>query len=74
LQRGAKFDRKIVISEKKNKAREIERAVLGNDDPKASIARNQFPVRSSRLRREASGGRLRVGIPAGIAKAEMKTV
>ncbi|MGA7646752.1 MAG: D-alanine--D-alanine ligase family protein, partial [Terriglobales bacterium] len=39
---AAKFDRKIVIEEgvggKKSKAREIECAVLGNDDPKASIA------------------------------------
>src|SRR5208282_5268987 len=39
---AAKFDRKIVIEEgvggKKNKAREIECAVLGNDDPKASVA------------------------------------
>ncbi len=38
---AAKFDRKIVIEEgvggKKNKAREIECSVLGNDDPIASL-------------------------------------
>jgi len=38
---AAKFDRKIVIEEgvggKRQKAREIECSVLGNDDPKASI-------------------------------------
>ena len=48
---AAKFDRKIVIEEgvggKKNKAREIECAVLGNDDPKASVAEKSFPARSS---------------------------
>src|SRR5208282_4626066 len=39
IEEAAKFDRKIVIEQgvggKKNKAREIECAVLGNDDPKA---------------------------------------
>src|SRR5271154_5776623 len=47
---AAKFDRKIVIEEgvggKNNKAREIECAVLGNDDPKASIAGEIVPCRS----------------------------
>ncbi len=46
---AAKFDRKIVIEEgvggKKNKAREIECAVLGNDDPKASIAGEIIPCK-----------------------------
>ena len=46
---AAKFDRKIVIEEgvggKKNKAREIECAVLGNDDPKASIAGEIVPCK-----------------------------
>src|SRR5271166_808604 len=44
---AAKFDRKIVIEEgvggKKNKAREIECAVLGNDNPQASIAGEIVP-------------------------------
>ena len=41
IEEAAKFDRKIVIEEgvggKKNKAREIECAVLGNDSPEASV-------------------------------------
>jgi len=41
IDEAARYDRKIVIEEgvggKKNKAREIECAVLGNDDPKASV-------------------------------------
>ena len=41
MDEAAKFDRKIVIEEgvggKKNKAREIECAVLGNDKPEASV-------------------------------------
>ena len=46
---AAKFDRKIVIEEgvggKKNKAREMECAVLGNDDPKASVAGEIVPCK-----------------------------
>src|SRR6202045_3231495 len=46
---AAKFARTIVIEEgvggKKNKAREIECAVLGNDDPKASIAGEIVPCK-----------------------------
>jgi len=41
IKEAAKFDRKIVIEQgvggKKNKAREIECSVLGNDDPIASV-------------------------------------
>src|SRR5207245_6778486 len=41
IDEAAKFDRKIVIEEgvggKKNKAREIECSVLGNDKPVASV-------------------------------------
>ncbi|MCU1308430.1 MAG: D-alanine--D-alanine ligase, partial [Acidobacteriaceae bacterium] len=41
IEEAAKFDRKIVIEEgvggKKNKAREIECSVLGNDKPEASV-------------------------------------
>lgn len=49
IDEAAKFDRKIVIEEgvggKKHKAREIECAVLGNDDPKASVAGEIIPVK-----------------------------
>jgi D-alanine-D-alanine ligase len=76
---AAKFDRKIVIEEgvggKKNKAREIECAVLGNDDPKASIAGEIVPCKEfydydAKYLAEGSEG----VIPAKITKAEMKTV
>src|ERR1700690_1700309 len=46
---AAKFDRKIVIEQgvggKKQKAREIECAILGNDDPKASVAGEIVPCK-----------------------------
>ncbi len=49
LDEAAKFDRKLVIEEgvggKKHKAREIECSVLGNDDPKASVAGEIVPVK-----------------------------
>jgi D-alanine-D-alanine ligase len=76
---AAKFDRKIVIEEgvggKKNRAREIECAVLGNDDPKASLAGEIIPCKEfydydAKYLVEGSEGI----IPAKIAKAEMKTV
>jgi D-alanine-D-alanine ligase len=76
---AAKFDRKIVIEEgvggKKNRAREIECAVLGNDDPKASIAGEIIPCKEfydydAKYLVEGSEGI----IPAKITKAEMKTV
>jgi D-alanine-D-alanine ligase len=76
---AAKFDRKIVIEEgvggKKNKAREIECAVLGNDDPKASVAGEIVPCKEfydydAKYLAEGSEGI----IPAKLTKAEMKTV
>src|ERR1700726_3323306 len=46
---AAKYDRKIVVEQgvggKKQKPREIECAVLGNDDPKASIAGEIVPCK-----------------------------
>src|SRR6266446_6989111 len=76
---AAKFDRKIVIEEgvggKKNKAREIECAVLGNDDPKASIAGEIVPCKEFYdydAKYLAEGSEL--VIPAKITKAKMKTV
>ena len=79
IREAAKFDRKIVIEEgvggKKNKAREIECAVLGNDDPKASIAGEIVPCKEFYdydAKYLAEGSEL--VIPAKITKAEMKTV
>ncbi len=76
---AAKFDRKIVIEEgvggKKHKAREIECAVLGNDDPKASIAGEIVPCKEFYdydAKYLAEGSELM--IPAKITKEEMKTV
>ena len=49
IDEAAKFDRKIVIEQgvggKKHKAREIECSVVGNDDPKASVAGEIVPVK-----------------------------
>ncbi len=49
IDEAAKFDRKIVIEDgvggKKNKAREIECSVLGNDEPQASIPGEIVPVK-----------------------------
>ena len=79
IEEAAKFDRKIVIEEgvggKKNKAREIECAVLGNDDPKASVAGEIVPCKEfydydAKYLVEGS----EAVIPAKITKTEMKTV
>jgi D-alanine-D-alanine ligase len=76
---AAKFDRKIVIEQgvggKKNKAREIECAVLGNDNPKASVAGEIIPCKEfydydAKYLVEGS----EAVIPAKITNAEMKTV
>ncbi len=74
---AAKFDRKIVIEEgvggNKNKAREIEVAVLGNDDPKSSIAGEIVPCKEFYdydAKYLAEGSELM--IPAKITKSEMK--
>jgi D-alanine-D-alanine ligase len=79
IEEAAKFDRKIVIEEgvggKKNRAREIECSVLGNDDPIASIAGEIIPCKEfydydAKYLVQGSEG----VIPAKITKAEMKTV
>src|SRR5271165_5981919 len=76
---AAKFDRKIVIEEgvggKNRKARELEVAVLGNDDPQASVAGEIIPCKEfydydAKYLVEGS----QAVIPAKITKAEMKTV
>jgi D-alanine-D-alanine ligase len=79
IDEAAKFDRKIVIEEgvggKKHKAREIECSVLGNDDPKASVAGEIVPCKEfydydAKYLDEGS----ELVIPAKITKAEMKKV
>jgi D-alanine-D-alanine ligase len=79
IEEAAKFDRKIVIEHgvggKKNKAREIECSVLGNDDPVASIPGEIVPVKefydyNAKYLEEGS----ELIIPAKLTKAETKTV
>ena len=79
IDEAAKFDRKIVIEEgvggKKHKAREIECAVLGNDNPEASIAGEIVPSAefydySAKYLDEGS----QLIIPAKLSKSEMKRV
>src|SRR5207248_711357 len=79
IDEAAKFDRKIVIEEgvggKKNKAREIECSVLGNDKPEASVAgeivpSSEFYDYAAKYLDEGS----QLIIPAKLTKAETKKV
>jgi D-alanine-D-alanine ligase len=79
IEEAAKFDRKIVIEEgvggKKHKAREIECSVLGNDDPKASVAGEIVPCKEfydydAKYLEEGS----ELVIPAKLTTVEMKRV
>jgi D-alanine-D-alanine ligase len=79
IEEAARFDRKIVIEEgvggKKHKAREIECSVLGNDDPKASVAGEIVPCKEfydydAKYLDEGS----ELVIPAKVTKTEMKKV
>jgi D-alanine-D-alanine ligase len=79
IEEAAKFDRKIVVEEgvggKKNKAREIECSVLGNDKPEASIAGEIVPSKEfydydAKYLDEGS----QLIIPAKLSKSEMKKV
>src|SRR5579872_7192580 len=76
---AAKFDRKIVIEEgvggKKNKAREIECSVLGNEKPQASVPGEIVPIKefydySAKYLDEGS----QLIIPAKLTKSETKNV
>jgi len=79
IEEAAKFDRKIVIEQgvggKKNKAREIECSVLGNDSPVASIPGEIVPVKefydyNAKYLDEGS----ELIIPAKLTRAETKRV
>ncbi len=79
IEEAAKFDRKIVIEQgvggKKNKAREIECSVLGNDEPVASVPGEIVPVKefydyNAKYLDEGS----ELIIPAKLTKAETKRV
>ena len=79
MEEAAKFDRKIVIEQgvggKKNKAREIECSVLGNDEPVASVPGEIVPVKefydyNAKYLDEGS----ELIIPAKLTRAETKKV
>ena len=79
IEEAAKFDRKIVIEQgvggKKEKAREIECSVLGNDEPVASVPGEIVPGKefydyAAKYVDEGS----RLIIPAKLTKAETKRV
>jgi D-alanine-D-alanine ligase len=79
IDEAARFDRKIVIEEgvggKKHKAREIECAVLGNDNPEASVPGEIVPSAEfydyqAKYVNEGS----QLIIPAKLSKAESKKV
>ncbi len=79
IEEAAKFDRKIVIEEgvggNKEKAREIECSVLGNDDPIASVPGEIVPVKefydyNAKYLDEGS----QLIIPAKLTKSQTKRV
>ena len=79
IEEAAKFDRKIVIEEgvggKKNKAREVECSVLGNDEPTASLPGEIVPIKEfydydAKYLDEGS----QLIIPAKLTKPQTKTV
>jgi D-alanine-D-alanine ligase len=79
IETAAGYDRKIVIEQgvggRKHKARELEVSVLGNDEPKASIAgeivpSTEFYDYSAKYLDEGS----QLLIPAKISKKQMKEV
>ena len=79
IEEAAKFDRKIVIEEgvggKKQKAREIECSVLGNDEPVASVPGEIVPIKEfydydAKYLDEGS----ELIIPARLTKAQTKRV
>jgi D-alanine-D-alanine ligase len=79
IEEAARFDRKIVIEQgvggKKNKAREIECSVLGNDEPVAAIPGEIVPVKefydyNAKYLDEGS----QLIIPAKLSKSETKEV
>lgn len=79
IDEAAKFDRKIVVEEgvggKKNKAREIECSVLGNDKPEASVPGEIVPSKEfydydAKYLDEGS----QLIIPAKLSKSETKKV
>ena len=76
---AAKYDRKLIVEQgvggKRAKARELEVAVLGNDDPKASVVGEIIPGKEfyDYEAKYLSEGSVPV-IPANLSKAETKQI
>jgi D-alanine-D-alanine ligase len=79
MDEAAKFDRKLVVEQgvggKKGKARELECAVLGNDEPQASIVGEVIPIKefydyAAKYLDEGS----KLVIPAKLTKAQTREV
>ena len=79
LDLAAKYDRKLIVEQgvggKKSKARELEVAVLGNDDPKASVVGEIIPGKEfyDYEAKYLSEGSVPV-IPAKLTRAESKQI
>lgn len=79
LELAAKYDRKLIVEEgvggKTGRARELEVAVLGNDDPKASVVGEIIPGKEfyDYEAKYLSEGSVPV-IPAKLTKAEAKKI
>ena len=79
LDEAAKYDRKLIVEQgvggSKGKARELEVAVLGNDEPKASVVGEIIPGKEfyDYEAKYLSEGSLPV-IPAKISQAESKKI
>ena len=79
LNLAARYDRKIVVEEgvggKKSRARELEVAVLGNDDPKASVVGEIIPGKEfyDYEAKYLSEGSVPV-IPAKLTRSEAKKI
>jgi D-alanine-D-alanine ligase len=76
---AARYDRKLVVEDgvggKKERARELEVAVLGNDDPKASVVGEIVPGKEfyDYEAKYLSEGSVPI-IPAKLTRAEAKTI
>ncbi len=77
LKLAAKFDRKIVVEQgvggKRGKARELEVAVLGNDDPEASVVGEIVPGKEfydyeAKYLSQGSEALIPAPVPAAVAK------
>jgi D-alanine-D-alanine ligase len=76
IQLAAEYDRKIVVEAAVPQAREIECAVLGNDDPEASVPGEIVPSREfyDYTAKYTDGDASKLLIPAPLSEAESQRV